>query len=443
MFRRKKEVQVSQDISLLSDLSRLLNGEIDSLEETSEEAMLINQIIDAQNSKNNKIVKNYAELVQAVTKMDRVKEMVDDIKKNTDTLGIISANSDEMAKAIDDVSIYVQKSMETCHDVVDTSSKSIGTIQESFDIIDKAFSDMNNVSTQMSTVSENTKDIDEMTDIINSVAEQTNLLALNASIEAARAGEAGKGFAVVADEIKKLAESTKESAGTIRDKITKLRNDIDDSSSMIVNVTSNFDEGKSKMNEAQVSVAKIESGLSGIDGMFQSIASTVEEQTAATQEVASGIHEMNESLLVFKDICLALGDNVCQFSEQLNDSRLMVQGTCSIENQVMIDVAIADHLMWRWRVYNMLLGYCTFESEKVKDPTKCNLGKWLNNHEAMSEIDSAMQKAIHEPHHQLHAVAVKAIDAFNSGDTKTAESALAEMDLISSNVVKILGNMKG
>ncbi|MCZ8538996.1 methyl-accepting chemotaxis protein [Psychrobacillus sp. FSL K6-2365] len=71
----------------------------------------------------------------------------------------------------------------------------------------------------------NIKETNSYSDKIKEISEQTNLLALNASIEAARAGDAGKGFSVVAEEIRKLAESTKQTADSITVNLQKVNND--------------------------------------------------------------------------------------------------------------------------------------------------------------------------------------------------------------------------
>ena len=112
--------------------------------------------------------------------------------------------------------------------------------------------------------------IGEVIALINDIADQTNLLALNATIEAARAGEAGKGFAVVAAEVKNLATQTSKATEEIGAQITSVQ---------------------SATQNAVNAIAGIGKTINEIDQIAATIAAAVEEQGAATQEIARNVEE--------------------------------------------------------------------------------------------------------------------------------------------------------
>lgn len=70
-------------------------------------------------------------------------------------------------------------------------------------------------------------EIGNILQLISKISMSTKILGINSSIEAAHAGEAGVGFAVVAKEIKKLSDSSKETADNIAVLTRKIQESIE------------------------------------------------------------------------------------------------------------------------------------------------------------------------------------------------------------------------
>jgi methyl-accepting chemotaxis protein len=161
----------------------------------------------------------------------------------------VAASAEELSSSIQEIARQVTQSSSIAQSAVGQATRTEGMVGRLVEASQK---------------------IGEVMALIQTIAGQTNLLALNATIEAARAGEAGKGFAVVANEVKALSQQTAKATEEITSQIQAIR----DATGSTVEAIREIGTTIGQMNE--------------ITG---SIAAAVEEQGAATKEIARSVQQ--------------------------------------------------------------------------------------------------------------------------------------------------------
>lgn len=127
----------------------------------------------------------------------------------------------------------------------------------------------------LASIDELTKELQKNNEEITDVAEETNLLSLNASIEAARAGSAGRGFAIIAENIKKLSDSSKNTAG-----------DSEQNQNRIEEAVRNLQSRAGQLIEV----------IDAVNGKVSSLAAATEQIAAATIDVSSTTENLKNKM---------------------------------------------------------------------------------------------------------------------------------------------------
>ncbi len=210
-------------------------------------------------------------MVQVVA--NSASQLQDTARTMTDSANMAARES----AAVNEAALQASRNVQTVAAATEQLSSSIAEISrqvsQSTQIASEAVEEATRTNNLVQGLAEAAGKIGDVVKLINNIASQTNLLALNATIEAARAGDAGKGFAVVAGEVKNLANQTARATEEITNQIAAVQGATRDAVNAIQGI------GKT---------------ISSISEIASAIAASVDQQGAATHEIARNVQEAAE-----------------------------------------------------------------------------------------------------------------------------------------------------
>jgi methyl-accepting chemotaxis protein len=234
---------------------QLADQQARSLQRKEERLRLASGFQDAVGSIVDKLSSEATELEAAASTLTRTAETTLELS------GVVAEASGEASGNIRSVAAAIEQ--------MTSSVGEIGRqVLESRSIAQSAVEHAKTTDARITALSQAAGRIGDVVKLITGIAEQTNLLALNATIEAARAGDAGRGFAVVAQEVKALAAQT-----------AKATEEIDAQISGMQSATEESVEAIKRIGTVILRIAEV-SGM---------IAAAVEQQGAATREIARNV----------------------------------------------------------------------------------------------------------------------------------------------------------
>jgi methyl-accepting chemotaxis protein len=360
--------------------------------------------------------------------------------RNTDMKAqTIAAGAEQLTASIEQIaetSKAVAASMQTANTAISAGTQATRQSADASRNIGQSFNRMTGAADQLAAAA---NQIGTFVATIEGLAQQTNLLALNATIEAARAGEAGRGFAVVAAEVKALSGQTQKATDDIRTRIARLEQHVQEVVKSVDEVRGYVDRSVEQSDTASEQIEQVRGIVAENTAHMGEIAGMLHQQSQAVNEIAAGVHAIaehaNDAADDISEVLAAVGA-----SEHLIAGQLAELATRGVRNCV-LHRAKSDHVMWKKRLSEMLVGLDSLKPGEINDHHQCELGRWYDG-----VADAALRNnpdfvKLAEPHAAVHSHGRAAAECHARGDKAGAGAALRDMEKASDAVLQGLDRL--
>lgn len=418
--------------------------EYSSKDEIGELVQNVNKMTSSYSKMLNNILASANSVATAVDILrSRAEKSAEGAKNQSGQIDQIATAAEEMSQTITDIARNASVVSETSSDAMNIAEKGKEVAEGTVETVNRVYSSTVELATMIEKLNNSVAEIGDIVTVIKDIADQTNLLALNAAIEAARAGEQGRGFAVVADEVRKLAERTIKATAEISEKISVVQKE----SNL---TTKSMGEASGEVTKATEYIKQVGDSLNHIVGAVQKvrdqvtqIAVAVDEQSAASEEVAKNIEKTSAITKEIEKMSEDVMREVYEFIKIASNLRNSASAFKTKGSELlMFDLAEGDHRRFINRVAAHLKGMDMLDPEKLADYKGCRLGEWYYGEGASQCGNLSSYRAIETPHQRIHAMGKEIVLAYNSGDKERAQKLFGELEGLTDQVIKMIGDIK-
>ncbi|WLR52689.1 methyl-accepting chemotaxis protein [Bacillus tianshenii] len=384
-----------------------------------------------------------ANVIEFNAGIDEIRKLLEYQQEQYEDSRSVSSVVEDFGASIQEVSSSVYEVNAISREHLKELDENISTLIHLTDNLKGVDSSQEQIQHYVEDLSNRVQNMEKVMSLIKDIADQTNLLALNASIEAARAGEHGKGFAVVAEEVRKLADNTKSSISDISNDIKELSSISTDMSVLIDNTSEKMHESTKNTETLSIRLDKLNTSLQAVGERFESISAITEQQTASMDEITQRNKSIAEATKEGLEISRETGQAVYDLSKIIDKHRIdSISTNMKMSQEDLIELAITDHILWRWKIYNLILGFDSMKESEVASHEQCRFGNWYYGKAKQVYSSEPAYQKVEEPHRKLHALAKEAVAAVNQNNLPKANDLLHEIEEISQIVIKYLRELK-
>ncbi|MCW8862975.1 MAG: methyl-accepting chemotaxis protein [Rhodospirillales bacterium] len=388
-------------------------------------------------------LKNLRDIIQIAVEsgnaMVYLAEMSRDVHEVNNRSQTIAAAAEEMVASVKSIAATSEAAVQDANSAEESASEGIRSAERAVQTMHHIARAVADASSQVDSLAEASTQIGQIVESIEAIAKQTNLLALNATIEAARAGDAGKGFAVVAGEVKNLANQTAQATDDIRNRITRLRDEMSTIVTSMENGARAVQEGEQVIVATGDGMRAIGEQINGITSKMHDISSILGQQSEASTEVAEGVTMIasmsNRNAEEINRVADAMDKTNNHTVERVQDL-----STRDIAHKVVF-LAKSDHTTFKKNVMDTLIGRKSLNADDLADHHNCRLGKWYYAVTESQILNSDAFKRMEDPHSRVHQFGKDALRALHEGDMDSALAAGGSMEQASREVLDLLDEL--